>query len=51
MGINRLFARGIWHGDLLPSIAVGGITTPPVTLDLGFMQMGDGEHGPHGWRA
>ena len=47
---DDLFARGIWQGDPLPSVPLGEITTPPVTLDLGFMQMGEGEHGPS-WLA
>ena len=45
---DGLYARGIWHEDKLP--AVPGIMAQPVTLDLGLMQMGDGEHGPS-WRA
>lgn len=48
--INRPYARGIWHGDTLPPVPLGAITTLPVTLDLSFMQMGDGEHGPS-WLA
>lgn len=49
-GEERLFARGIWHGDTLPAVAIGDITTPAVTLDLSFMKMGAGEHGPS-WLA
>ncbi|MDA1277989.1 MAG: CRISPR-associated endonuclease Cas3'' [Verrucomicrobia bacterium] len=49
-GEERLFARGIWHGDTLPSVTIGDITTPAVTLDLSFMKMGAGEHGPS-WLA
>ena len=47
---DRPYARGIWQGDTLPIIPLGEITIPPVTLDLSFMQMGDGEHGPS-WLA
>ena len=43
--IDRPYARGIWHGDTLPPVPLGEITTSAVTLDLSFMQMGDGEHG------
>ena len=43
-----LFARGIWHGDKLPPIP--GIIAEPITLDLSFMQMGEGPHGPS-WLA
>jgi CRISPR-associated endonuclease/helicase Cas3 len=49
-GEERLFARGIWHGDTLPAVAIGDITTPALTLDLSFMKMGAGEHGPS-WLA
>ncbi len=45
---DRLFARGVWDGDVLP--LVPGITTSPTTLDLSFMHMGIGEHGPS-WLA
>jgi CRISPR-associated endonuclease/helicase Cas3 len=49
-GADRLFARGVWHGDQLPSVPLGAITVPSVTLDLSFMQMGEGRHGPS-WLA
>jgi CRISPR-associated endonuclease/helicase Cas3 len=47
---DDLFARGIWQDDPVPAVPVGEITTPPVTLDLSFMQMGEGKHGPS-WLA
>ena len=49
-GEDRLFARGLWQGDSLPAVPLGGITTPAVTLDLSFMKMGEGPHGPS-WLA
>ena len=49
-GDDRPFARGIWHGDKLPPVPLGDITTPAVTLELSFMQMGEGPHGPS-WLA
>lgn len=49
-GEDRLFARGLWHGDKLPAVSLGEITAPEVTLDLSFMQMGEGSHGPS-WLA
>ncbi len=49
-GDDRLFARGIWQGDELPSVPLGEITTPAVNLDLSFMKMGEGPHGPS-WLA
>ena len=43
---DRLFARGIWHGDELPAVSLGNHETmPAVKLDLSLMQMGDGPHG------
>ena len=44
-GAERLFARGIWHGDKLPAVPLAEITTPEVALDLSFMQMGEGPRG------
>jgi len=49
-GEDRLFARGIWQGDTLPAVSLGEITTPEVILDLSFMKMGEGPHGPS-WLA
>ena len=49
-GSDRLFARGIWHGDPLPAVPLGDLTTPAVTLDLRFMHMGESELGPS-WLA
>ena len=47
-GEDRLFARGVWHGDKLP--AIPGILLEPTTLDLSFMQMGESQNGPS-WLA
>jgi CRISPR-associated endonuclease/helicase Cas3 len=47
---ERLFARGIWQGDELPAIQFGGLAIPETTLDLSFMKMGEGPHGPS-WLA
>lgn len=47
---DALFARGVWQGDKLPSAALDGFTTPEIALDLSFMQMGEGPHGPS-WLA
>ena len=55
-GKEWLFARGIWTvenddaGDKLPAVPLGEITTPAVNLDLSFMKMGEGPHGPS-WLA
>ena len=47
---EKLFARGIWQDDILPAVPLGEITTPEITLDLSFMKMGEGKHGPS-WLA
>lgn len=47
---ERLFARGIWQGDVLPAIQFGGLAIPETTLDLTFMKMGEGPLGPS-WLA
>lgn len=47
---ERLFARGIWHGDKLPAVRFGGLAVPETTLDLSFMKMGEGPRGPS-WLA
>ena len=47
---DALFARGIWQGDALPAVPLGECITPEVPLDLSFMQMGEGQHGPS-WLA
>ena len=48
---DRLFARGIWDGDALPSVPLGEITTPPVAFDLSFMQMGESKERGPSWLA
>ena len=47
---ERLFARGIWQGEKLPAIQFDGLAVPETTLDLSFMKMGEGQHGPS-WLA
>lgn len=49
---DRLFARGVWQNDELElSAAPLEEAVPPVVkLDLSFMQMGEGRHGPS-WLA
>jgi len=42
-GPERLFARGVWHGDRLPEVALpDGSVVGPIELDLSPMQMGEG---------
>ncbi|MFO1128721.1 MAG: CRISPR-associated endonuclease Cas3'' [Rhodospirillales bacterium] len=48
---GRWFARGIWHGDELPEVDVGGKERlPPVQLSLAPMVLGDGASG-RSWAA
>lgn len=43
----RLFARGIWEGDVLPPFTFSdGVQVPACTLRLNLMQLGDGVQGP-----
>lgn len=45
------FARGIWEGEELPEVAIGGRETVPATrLRLDLMELGEGEMGPS-WTA
>lgn len=44
---KRLFARGVWAGDVLPPVTLpDGQTTPETTLRLDLMQLGEGAQGP-----
>jgi len=48
---ERRFARGIWEGDELPTVDLGDDQSVPATkLDLGLMELGEGESGPS-WLA
>jgi len=45
------FARGVYSHDTLPEADLGGgEVKPPVTLDLSYMELGDGPEGPS-WAA
>jgi CRISPR-associated endonuclease/helicase Cas3 len=47
---GKLFARGVHHGDQLPSVELGGETqTLPLTLSLDSMQLGLGNEGQRSW--
>lgn len=40
------FARGIWDGDKIPEIDLGGgIRMPSSAIDLSYMELGDGKRG------
>lgn len=46
----RLYARGVWDGDALPEVDLGGgVTAPPVTLSLDCMQLGRSKEGRPSW--
>lgn len=48
---DRFFARGVWHGDRLPEVDLGGgVVKPAIELDLSPMHLGDGPLGPS-WLA
>lgn len=45
------FARGVWDGDDLTAVSLGGgIEFPGLKLDLSVMELGEGERGPS-WTA
>jgi len=44
--ITKRFARGIWEGDCLPSIALRGEVVPETVLRLDLMELGEGDMGP-----
>jgi CRISPR-associated endonuclease/helicase Cas3 len=48
---DQLFARGVWDGDDLPAMPLGGgITAPQVErLDLSPMKLGRGSDGSPSW--
>jgi CRISPR-associated endonuclease/helicase Cas3 len=45
-GQERLFARGVWHGDALPALELDGLAVPETVLRLHLMQLGQGPQGP-----
>ncbi|HEY8056167.1 MAG TPA: CRISPR-associated helicase Cas3' [Terriglobales bacterium] len=38
---SRLFARGVWDGDLMPPVQLGPLALPQTALRLDIMQLGD----------
>jgi CRISPR-associated endonuclease/helicase Cas3 len=45
-GEERLYARGVWHGDRLPAVALNGKRVPETELHLDLMKLGEGPQGP-----
>lgn len=47
---GKLFARGVWDGDPLPEVDLGGrVTAPAVVLNLAPMQLGADADGRPSW--
>jgi CRISPR-associated endonuclease/helicase Cas3 len=47
---GRRFARGVWEGDSLPKVKLGGgVIAPAVTLSLAPMELGLGANGQPSW--
>jgi len=47
---GKRFARGVWEGDVLPSLDFHGESCRESTLRLALMELGEGEQGPS-WTA
>ena len=48
---QKRFARGLWDRDVLPATDLGAnVMLPETTLDLSFMELGDGQRG-ESWLA
>ncbi|MEX0915839.1 MAG: CRISPR-associated endonuclease Cas3'' [Wenzhouxiangellaceae bacterium] len=45
-GQETLYARGVWHGDRLPTVALNGKSVPETELHLDLMKLGEGPQGP-----
>lgn len=43
---DRLYARGVWDGDILPALRFDGRDVPSTTLHLDLMQLGESAQGP-----
>jgi CRISPR-associated endonuclease/helicase Cas3 len=43
---TRRFARGVWEGEHLPSLALSGEVMPETVLHLDLMELGEGGMGP-----
>jgi CRISPR-associated endonuclease/helicase Cas3 len=49
-GPEKLYARGVWDGDVLPETSLGGgVTAPETPLSLEPMRMGRSEEGAMSW--
>ncbi len=44
---GKRFARGVWEGDVIRETPLGGgVVMPATTIDLSYMDLGDGPKGP-----
>jgi CRISPR-associated endonuclease/helicase Cas3 len=48
---DRLFARGVYDGDILPATKLGGIEIPETKINLDIMLLGDSERCGPSWSA
>lgn len=49
---GRLFARGVWDGDVLPEVDLGGgVVVPPTVLSLDYMVLGGSDAVGESWTA
>lgn len=48
---GKLFARGVYDGEVLPPVQLGEKHLPKTTLDLDIMQLGDSERCGASWSA
>ncbi|MFN8188290.1 MAG: CRISPR-associated helicase Cas3' [Gaiellales bacterium] len=49
---DRRFARGVWDGDLVPDVELGGgIAVPATTIDLSYMELGEANGRGPSWLA
>lgn len=48
---SRRFARGVWDGDQIPKVDLGGgVSVPDSVIDMSYMDLGEGSRGPS-WLA
>lgn len=50
--LSRRYARGIWDGDELPEVGLGGgVVSPKTLLNLAYMELGENETTGPSWLA
>lgn len=49
---QRLFAKGVWHGEAVGPVDLGqGLTVPTTLMNLDYMLMGDSATGKESWTS